>query len=240
MADEQQITISPAASPAAPQAPLKAHRGGAVLALGILGLVVCFILGVIAWVMGNNDLREMDVGVMDPVGRSMTQAGKVCGIVSVVFALVPLCIGLLALVAAIIAAIGVSWAKVRRRLGWPVWALLVVCAWLSLGGAAVWLSNHLEQPLSLCLFKRITGLPCPTCGFTRGALCVLHGELGRAWLYNPLLFSALGMLLAACLGRLLFGRSVKVHLTRTERYVAWILGIALFVCNWAYIISYVG
>ncbi|MHC4666368.1 MAG: DUF4190 domain-containing protein [Planctomycetota bacterium] len=108
MADEQQITISSAASPAAPQRPLKAHRGGAVLALGILGLVVCFVLGVIAWVMGNNDLREMDVGVMDSAGRSMTQAGKVCGIVSTVLAFVPLCIGLLALLSAILAAIAAN------------------------------------------------------------------------------------------------------------------------------------
>ncbi|MHC4061962.1 MAG: DUF4190 domain-containing protein [Planctomycetota bacterium] len=104
MGDEQEITVPSAASRAGPQR-LKAHRGGAVLALGILGLVGCFILGVIAWVMGNNDLREMDVGVMDPSGRSMTQAGKVCGIVSVVFALVPLCMGLLAVLVVIMAAI---------------------------------------------------------------------------------------------------------------------------------------
>jgi hypothetical protein len=45
---------------------------------------------------------------MDPAGRSMTQAGRICGIVSVVFALVPLCIGLLALLAAIVTAIGAN------------------------------------------------------------------------------------------------------------------------------------
>lgn len=101
MAKDQEITVSPLG----PQRTLKAHRGGAVLALGILGLVVCFLLGVIAWVMANTDLRQMDLGLMDPAGRSMTQAGKVCGIVSVVLALVPLCIGLLALVAVIITAV---------------------------------------------------------------------------------------------------------------------------------------
>ncbi|MHC4345369.1 MAG: DUF2752 domain-containing protein [Planctomycetota bacterium] len=130
--------------------------------------------------------------------------------------------------------------KVPRRLGWPLWALLVVCAWLALGGAAIHLGSRLEQPLQLCLFKRISGLPCPTCGFTRGALCVLHGHLGQAWLYNPLLFSALALLFAACLGRVLFARSVKTTLTRTERHAAWILCIALFLCNWAYIILCVG
>jgi hypothetical protein len=106
--EQRNITKSLTASQAGPQRALKAHRGGAVLALGILGLVVCFILGVVAWVMGNNDLREMDIGVMDPAGRSMTQAGKVCGIVSVVFALVPLCIGLLALVVVIMTAVAAN------------------------------------------------------------------------------------------------------------------------------------
>jgi hypothetical protein len=130
--------------------------------------------------------------------------------------------------------------KVPRRLGWPLWALLVVCAWLALGGAAVYLGSRLERPLQLCLFKRVTGLPCPTCGFTRGALCVVNGHLGQAWLHNPLLFSALALLFAACLGRVLFARSIKITLTRTERSAAWILIIALFLCNWAYVIWYVG
>jgi len=63
--------------------------------LGILGLVLCAICGIIAWVMGNNDLREMDAGRMDPTGRGLTVAGKICGMVSVILALVGLAIGCL-------------------------------------------------------------------------------------------------------------------------------------------------
>ena len=62
---------------------LKPHRGTLVLVLGILGLVCCFICGIIAWVMGNADLKEMDAGIMDSEGRGITQAGKICGIVSI-------------------------------------------------------------------------------------------------------------------------------------------------------------
>ena len=47
------------------------HRASMVLVLGILGLVVCFICGIIAWVMGNADLREMDAGRMDPDRKSV-------------------------------------------------------------------------------------------------------------------------------------------------------------------------
>lgn len=65
---------------------MKPHRGTLILVLGILGLVICFPLGIAAWVMGNGDLREIDQGLMDPTGRSITQAGKVIGIVATVLA----------------------------------------------------------------------------------------------------------------------------------------------------------
>jgi hypothetical protein len=65
------------------------HHGTAVLVMGILSLVpvLCglgWILGLIAWIMGNGDLREMDAGRMDPSGRGSVHAGKVCGMISVI------------------------------------------------------------------------------------------------------------------------------------------------------------
>lgn len=62
----------------------KPHRGGMILALGIVGLVACFICGILAWVMGNNDLKEMAAGVMDPAGAQMTKAGKICGMIGAI------------------------------------------------------------------------------------------------------------------------------------------------------------
>jgi len=62
---------------------MKPHRGALVLTLGILGFVAaCAPLGIVAWVMANADLREMDEGRMDPEGRGLTQAGKICGMVA--------------------------------------------------------------------------------------------------------------------------------------------------------------
>jgi predicted Zn finger-like uncharacterized protein len=57
------------------------HRGALVLTLGILSLVVCSVMGPIAWVMGNNDLTAMRAGRMDPSGEGITQAGRICGII---------------------------------------------------------------------------------------------------------------------------------------------------------------
>jgi hypothetical protein len=66
-----------------PMSPLAPHRGTTVLVLGIIGLVCCMVCGIIAWVLGHNDIKEMDAGRMDPAGRGTTQAGMICGIISV-------------------------------------------------------------------------------------------------------------------------------------------------------------
>jgi hypothetical protein len=74
-----------------PQVPVQSvapHRGVLILVLGILGIVCCFICGIIAWVMGNNDMREIDAGRMDQTGRGLTQAGKICGMVGVILSVV--------------------------------------------------------------------------------------------------------------------------------------------------------
>ena len=74
-----------------PGARLQPHRGEAVLILGIVGLVLIplgLILGAIAWVMGNTDLRDMEAGRTDPSGRGMTIAGRILGIVSCCLAVI--------------------------------------------------------------------------------------------------------------------------------------------------------
>jgi hypothetical protein len=129
---------------------------------------------------------------------------------------------------------------VTRRPPWPLWAVLVVFVWLGLGTTIVCLSDYLNRPVQLCLIKRLTGYPCPTCGSTRGVLSLLHGHIVRAWLCNPLLFSVLGLFAAVTAVRVCFARGIKVSLTKNERMLAWILIIVLFFANWAYVIFYVG
>jgi ferric-dicitrate binding protein FerR (iron transport regulator) len=64
------------------------HRGGVVLALGIVGIVACWICGAVAWSMGNKDMAAMRAGVMDPTGEGMTQAGRICGMVGTILGIV--------------------------------------------------------------------------------------------------------------------------------------------------------
>lgn len=63
---------------------LRAHRATLVLILGIVGLLCCMPVGIVAWVLGHQDLKDMDAGVMDPAGRGTTQAGKILGMISVI------------------------------------------------------------------------------------------------------------------------------------------------------------
>jgi hypothetical protein len=70
---------------------MKPHRGSLILILGILSLVLCGILtGIPAWVMGHNDLKAMATGIMDPSGRSPTNAGKICGMISTILTILGL------------------------------------------------------------------------------------------------------------------------------------------------------
>jgi hypothetical protein len=98
-------------APPTTQGPIvKPHRGAVVLTLGIVGLVftgACgFIVGIIAWVMGNADLKEMDRGTMDPTGRGLTQAGRICGIISTILGIALFALGLLWLVLMLVIGVG--------------------------------------------------------------------------------------------------------------------------------------
>ena len=78
---------APPSSPSSPRADVKhyaPHRGAMVLTFGILGIACCFPLGIAAWIMGNNDMQQIEAGMMDPTGKGTTNAGKNCGIIGTI------------------------------------------------------------------------------------------------------------------------------------------------------------
>jgi len=60
-------------------------RGGTILALGICSLVLCSLLGPVAWAMGNEELRRISLGQTSPECQSQASAGRICGIVATGF-----------------------------------------------------------------------------------------------------------------------------------------------------------
>ena len=90
------------------------HRGVVVLVLGILSIccVGAPVTGIIAWVLGNNDLRAMDEGRMDPTGRGQTQTGKILGMISTILSILG-ALGYCLLI--LVAALGGAMGPRRRR-----------------------------------------------------------------------------------------------------------------------------
>lgn len=98
------------------------------------------------------------------------------------------------------------------------------------------IAPEVEVPQTLCLFRRVTDLPCPTCGATRVVLAAGRGEPGRAFAQNPLLVIVGVIGLAWLILRLGFGRTVDLGLSSRERRVMWPVIAVLFIANWAYVI----
>lgn len=48
------------------------------------------------------------------------------------------------------------------------------------------LATRLAPALPVCLFRDLTGLPCPTCGTAHAALALAHLDLPGAVAFNPL------------------------------------------------------
>jgi hypothetical protein len=69
-------------------------------------------------------------------------------------------------------------------------AILAFTLWLGYVCYIITLAYYphvlINSGLSLsCVFKTLTGLPCPFCGTTRSLASLLHGDLRQAILYNP-------------------------------------------------------
>ena len=71
-----------------------------------------------------------------------------------------------------------------RQLAW----LWLVAAASAVALRPVWLA--LTPHLRPCVFRSLTGIPCPTCGTTRAATAFLNGDLLTALAVNPLAATA--------------------------------------------------
>ena len=115
---------------------------------------------------------------------------------------------------------------------------------LAAGGLAACLAVgflHLERlPVTLCTLKRVTGIPCPTCGSTRAFARLFHRDLMGAFLQNPL--AALAALIVVLWGLsdlvlLARGRALGLELAPAEGRLLRIAALAAFLSNWVYVIA---
>jgi uncharacterized protein DUF2752 len=126
----------------------------------------------------------------------------------------------------------------RARPGVPVGAILAACALAAIGTVAV---LHLDRlPISLCVFKAVTGLPCMTCGTTRAFARLARLDLAGALAMNPLVTLATLTLLpwaVADLALLPRGRALSLELSPAAARVARIAAVAAVLANWAWLVA---
>lgn len=56
-----------------------------ILTLGIISIVCCGLLGPVAWYMGNQEVKGVREGRIDPANEGLAKAGMILGIVASVF-----------------------------------------------------------------------------------------------------------------------------------------------------------
>ena len=90
-----------------------------------------------------------------------------------------------------------------KKRDWALWVPAATAFALSF----VWRPSGLPNA-DICLFHRLTGLPCPGCGMTHSFCAISHASFGAAWDYNPFgyLFYGIAVLL---LLRPLLGRQYE-------------------------------
>lgn len=93
----------------------------------------------------------------------------------------------------------------------------------------------------ICLFHRLTGLPCPTCGATRAAFALLRGDWAGAWGWHPpaaLLLPGLALYLAVgTISWVAYGRFPVLRGSVREWIALAAVITALLLFNWMYALS---
>ena len=123
----------------------------------------------------------------------------------------------------------------RASRGWAL-LLFALFAW----GSFVAVARARMPDTSICLFRNVTGGPCPTCGGTRMAVRLSSGEVVGALAMNPMLFGGLILLITLFVLRVGFGLHVGLPESPRARHY-WYRGFAaVILANWIYVITWVG
>ena len=90
------MTIPYGQQPYGAAAPQPHPRGVAVLVLGIIGLLICAPCGIVALVLGNSAIKEIDANPGAYTNRGMVNAGRILGIIAIVLWVIGALISLIA------------------------------------------------------------------------------------------------------------------------------------------------
>jgi hypothetical protein len=88
---------------------------------------------------------------------------------------------------------------------------------------------------SICLLKRLTGIPCMTCGMTRSFCAIGRGRLAEAARFHPLGPVVYAMLAAVMIRAAVMAAFGRMWLGRTVRVLIWSIPVlvAAAIVIWA-------
>jgi hypothetical protein len=138
-----------------------------------------------------------------------------------------------------VAAAGPRALRVRGRPGAPPLGAIFAAIGL-LAAAAVWTLRLDRLPLTLCVFKGLTGLPCPTCGSTRALGRLFALDFAGALAMNP--FTTLLALVVAAwaladLALLPTRRALELDVSPRLGFALRVGALVLFLANWVYLLA---
>jgi hypothetical protein len=123
-------------------------------------------------------------------------------------------------------------AQVDRRRG----SLVIVLSASAVIGLSLVLSRP-PLPFPRCLFRMVTGLPCPSCGLTRAFIALGHGRLAEACLQNimsPVLLVALVAVLGVSAYETLADRSFLGPIWERVKNKVLVLVLVLSAFSWVW------
>lgn len=116
--------------------------------------------------------------------------------------------------------------------------LIVILVFVLATVMAKWV-NGLGLPFPQCWLRKLTGIPCPSCGCTRSLAAWATLDLEQAFRFNPLFFVLCvalivwsGAWMADKLLRRTFLRDLRARLSQ---WPWWKIGAALLALNWLYL-----
>jgi hypothetical protein len=114
------------------------------------------------------------------------------------------------------------------------WVPLALAAY---GGLYLTVSYFITRSgwhFTVCLFKNLTGLPCPFCGGTRAVLDLFQGHLAAALALNP---GAVLLMLFALPGYIVYDKLLRPRgWEKKLSRVFWALALFALAANWGYLI----
>jgi hypothetical protein len=115
--------------------------------------------------------------------------------------------------------------------------MAIVGLWLALVVLCSFLKSSASSFGSLCLFRSVTGMPCPTCGSTRAMFAIGRGDIATALALNPLLVLALAVGVVWLAGQALLPGETRAWAAIVRRRHAWLALLAALLLNWIYLFA---